>query len=229
MCCPQSNMQQNQHMSVSCYSWSPVFIFSTPSPLCTVTASPTSSLSQRNDIFQDELLYLSAAKSVVCAGFEFQWCTSVPLGRIWLRCRGTMCSTSTSVSVNIPGWAGMSSSDHTNCSHGCLAGWNVLSMVVYVSWDQDSRKMLKCFLLWDTWRPSRPYYCRVNVGGASWLTTHSHLSFPHRWACWGPAEPTSPACLTLSVFCFVLSSSTFSVILPFSPTLLCMHLKPYLI
>lgn len=48
-------------------------------------------LSLKNYIFQDELLCSSAAKSAVCAGFEFQWCTSVPLGRVPLRCRGTSC------------------------------------------------------------------------------------------------------------------------------------------
>lgn len=95
-------------MSVSLYFWRAFFISSTPSSLCMVPASPTSSLSPRNYIFQDELLCLSAAKSVVCAGFEFQWCTSVPLGRVWLRCRGTVCSTSSCVSVNSPGWVGMS-------------------------------------------------------------------------------------------------------------------------
>lgn len=94
-------------------------------------------------------------------------------------------------------------SDYSDWSHGCLAGWNVLSMVAYVSQGLDTCKMLKCFLLWDPWRPSHPYHYGMNLWGASWLPTHSHLSFLHRWACWGPAEPSSPACLPVSGSAFL--------------------------
>ena len=82
------------------------------------------------------------------------------------------------VSVSISTWT----DDHPHSSHGCLAEWNVLSMGVYVSQGQDARMAVKCFLLWDLWRLSHPYHCWVDLWGASWLLTHSHLSFMHRWA-----------------------------------------------
>lgn len=60
------------------------------------------------------------------AGFEFQRCTSMRLERgVRLGCRGHVS-------------ADTYFADHPNCSHACLAGWNVLSMGVSISQDQDT-------------------------------------------------------------------------------------------
>ncbi len=156
---------------------------------------------------------------LVCAGFEFQRCTSVPLERIWLRCRGTVrvCTIGSCVPMNIPSFIDMYFADHTDCSHGCLAEWNVLSMGVCVSQGQDTRMTFKCFLLWDPWRLSHPYHYCVNFWGASWLPTH--LSYL-KWACWGPVESSSfvcpPPCIYCVYFALSLSNHTFSVTLMFS-------------
>lgn len=76
------------------YSLSPFFLSSHLQPaLYGPCSPPLVSFPLRNDIVQDKLLGLSSQQweVQVCAGFEFQRCTSVPLERAWFRCRGTVC------------------------------------------------------------------------------------------------------------------------------------------
>lgn len=75
-------------------------------------------------------LPLSSEGCRFCAGFEFQRCTSVPLERARLKCRGTSCmcvyvyATGSCVPISIRGRVCMTLIT-PGCSHGCLAEWNV--------------------------------------------------------------------------------------------------------
>lgn len=142
---------------------------------------------------------------LVCAGFEFQRCTPVPLERVWLRCRGTVSL------LRVWGCVDMCFADHTEPSQGCLAEWNVISMGVCVSQGQDTRIMLKCFPLWDP----RGLYTPIIIAG---------------WVCEVPPgytltpvspEPRSPAgCVSVSVFFYLCLYCVVSV----QPHFLC-HLS----
>lgn len=178
---------------------------------------PASPLSWRNDIFQAELLCLSAVKSVgLCWGLNFSdapQCLS--RGSDWgvgAPCAGGSCEP-----VSIFGCAEKCLADRTDGSHGCLANWNVLSMGVYARQGQETRMTPKCFLLWALRRLSHPYHCWGNSWGAPWLPAHSHLSSltwarpAHLHACASPSVDVSPPVFCLLDLCLTTLSVTFSL------------------
>lgn len=114
------------------------------------------------------------------AGFGFQWCTSVPLQRVWFKCRGTSfvracvytggscvpiripsrpCITLITWAAVMPVWlSGMC------CPWGC-------TYVRSHAW----HSRLPFWVLWMLSPHHHPYHCWLNQQRASWLATHSHL------------------------------------------------------
>lgn len=124
------------------------------------------------------------------AGFGFQRCTSVPLQRVWFKCRGTsfmracVYTGGSCMPIRIP-------------SHPCITPitWAALMPVwlrgMCCPWGCTyvrSHAWHSRLLSWDLWRLSphtphlphhhyhhHPYHCWLNQQRASWLVTHSHL------------------------------------------------------